>query len=152
MSYIPSQTLDVVRPMRGERSGVDFPSQAEDRLYTLIPIYHNGTMQKSYRLSFPFLKSIVILNAINSINSTTIQNTTTVTTLSLLTPPNQYAMAQFLARTATSHSVSSTLFSISLCQLSVWPGIFSDSRQGNITPCKNPTTYNWGRRGSRGPR
>lgn len=45
MRYIPSQTLDVVRPMRGEGSGVDFPSQAEDRLYTLIPIYHNGTMQ-----------------------------------------------------------------------------------------------------------
>lgn len=53
MSYIPSQTLDVVRPMRGERSGVDFPSQAEDRLYTLIPIYHNGTMQKIIPVVIP---------------------------------------------------------------------------------------------------
>lgn len=47
------------------------------------------------------------------------------------------------ARTAMSHSVSSHC-SLSLCQLSVWPGILCDSRQGNITPCKNPTTYNWG--------
>lgn len=37
-----------------------------------------------------------------------------------------------------------TALHLSVPTVCVWPGILSDCRQGNITPCKIPTTYIWG--------
>lgn len=50
-------------------------------------------------------------------------------------------------------SCSNTVFLHTVPSVStvhVWPGILGDWRQGNRTPCKNPTTYNWGVRGGTG--
>lgn len=90
LRYIPSQTLVVIRPMRGQRSRTDF-----SWLFTSIPIHI--TMDPCNiiisRHSHTSKYSDTECHGLY-INSTTIQNT--ITTLSLLTPPNQFITAQFL--------------------------------------------------------
>lgn len=128
LRYIPSQTLVVIRPTRGQRSRTDLSRQAENRLFTSIPTH--VTMDPcNFIISCHSHSSKYSDTECHGlyINSTTIQNT--ITTLSLWTPPNQFVMAQFLLsipnavyeqRWAAYRKVSQcffTLFSVSLCQL-----------------------------------
>lgn len=59
LRYIPSQTLLVVTSVMGQRSGVDFPSQAI-YINTLYISQRTHAKSLSYQLSFPFLKNMVI--------------------------------------------------------------------------------------------
>lgn len=94
LRYIPSQTRVVIRPARGTKKRRAF--LARQRIGYLHQ-YHNGPMQKSVTVVIPIPQrySDIEFHRLY-INSTTIQNTTTVTTLSLFTPPNQLVVAHFL--------------------------------------------------------
>lgn len=95
LRYIPSQTLVVIRPTKGQRSRTDFCCQAEKRLFTSIPI-HITMDPCNFIISCHSHSSKYSDTECHGlyINSTTIQNT--ITTLSLWTPPNQFVTAQFL--------------------------------------------------------